>query len=170
LSSRPSKWRRRRATMAAPKPAKASKSSGMQMAAIVIVALVALSGVYYFAVYSKPSASFFSERVIIQIGGAVINTTDPSQNTPATYYPNEFVVGKGAHVTLVISNLDNITHGLAVPSFNVDTGMMQPNATVNLSFVANPVGNYTFIEPAADCGGGNCDAGQSLNGTFTVSP
>ncbi len=143
----------------------------MQLAAIAIVVLIALSGVYYYlAVYSKPSSGFFSENVVISIGGYFYNSTDPAASVPAAYYPSYFVVARGAHITLVITNTDNMTHGLAVPNFNVDTRAMKPNATVSLSFVANPPGNYTYYEPAADCGGGNCDAGATLNGTFTVSP
>jgi heme/copper-type cytochrome/quinol oxidase subunit 2 len=143
----------------------------MQVVAIVIVALIALSGVYYyFAVYNKPSTGFFSERVRIDIGGALINATDPSQDVQATYYPDNFTVANGAHITLAITNTDNVTHGLSVPKFNIDTGPMQPNATAMLSFVASPAGTYTYIEPSVDCGGGNCDAGQAMNGTFTVAP
>ncbi len=146
-----------------------TKSSSMQVVAIVIVVLIALSGFYYFAIYSKPSSTgFFSERVRIDIGGAFNNATDPTQDVLATYYPNSFNVSKGAHITLAITNTDNVTHGLAVPQFGIDTGVIQPNATAMLTFVANPDGNYTYSEPSADCGGSNCDAGQAMTGWFVV--
>jgi hypothetical protein len=70
---------------------------------------------------------------------------------------------------LSVLNLDNSTHGLAIPKFNVDTGGIAPNATRVVSFVASAVGNFTYSEPASDCGGGNCDAGQALNGWFVVT-
>jgi hypothetical protein len=146
------------------------KVSRIQIAAIVIVLIIAFSGVYYFAVYNKPATGFFSENVIVQIGGAIINSTDPSADVLATYYPDNFTVADGAHITLVITNTDNVPHGLAVPNFNIDTGEMKPNATAMLSFVASPPGNYTYSEPSADCGGGNCDAGQAMTGWFVVSP
>lgn len=130
--------------------------------------LIALSGLYYFAVYSKPTTGYFSENIIIQIGGAIQNSTDPAASILATYYPDNFTVANGAHITLVITNTDNITHGLAVPKFNLDTGEMKPNGTMMLSFVASPPGNYTYSEPSADCGGGNCDAGQAMSGWFLV--
>jgi Cupredoxin-like domain len=144
------------------------KLSGIQIGAIVIVIIVAISGLYYFAVYNKPSTGYFSENVIIQIGGPIINSTDPGASIPATYYPDNFTVADGAHITLVITNTDNVPHGLAVPKFGLDTEEMKPNATIMLSFVASPPGNYTYSEPSADCGGGNCDAGQAMTGWFVV--
>jgi hypothetical protein len=145
------------------------KVSGIQIAAIVIVLIIAFSGVYYFAVYNKPATGYFSENVIINIGGAIVNSTDPSASVPATYYPDNFTVANGAHITLVITNTDNIPHGLAVSNFNINTGEMKPNATVMLSFVASLSGNYTYSEPSADCGGGSCDSGQAMTGWFVVT-
>ena len=168
LSRRPSNWRRRRATVAAPRPARA-KSSRTQVLAIVIVVLLALGGLYYYySIYNKPSSGYFSERVRIDIGGALYNSTDPAASILATYYPENFTVAKGAHITLAVTNTDNVTHGLAVPKFGIDTGRMQPNTTAMLSFVANSDGNYTYSEPSADCGGGNCDAGQAMAGWFLI--
>ena len=143
-------------------------------AAVVVIVLVALGGTYYVAVYNKPNQGYSSERIVIQIGGAFYNSSDPDNlnglNAPAAYYPDSFNVTEGNHISLVITNTDsNMTHGLAVASFSLDTGQMQPNATVTLSFVATPVGSIVFSEPAADCGGGNCDAGSDLNGTITVT-
>lgn len=154
--------------MAAPAAGRKMKMSGIQIGAIVIIVIIALSGLYYFAVYNKPSTGYFSENVIIDIGGALVNSTDPSASVPATYYPDNFTVANGAHITLVITNTDDIPHGLAVPNFNIDTGEMKPNATVMLSFVASPSGNYTYSEPSADCGGGSCDSGQAMTGWFVV--
>lgn len=145
----------------------------MQIAAVVIAALILVSGFYYFAVYNKPSKEYASERIVVQIAAAYYNSSDPNNlngmNSPGTYYPNSFIVPLGDHVSMVITNTDNVTHGLAVQSFSLDTGPMRPNATVTLQFVAAPLGNITFYEPKADCGGGNCDAGQEYNGTITVT-
>ena len=38
-----------------------------------------------------------------------------------------------------------------------------------VSFVTNAVGNFTYDEPSADCGGEACDAGQALVGWFVVN-
>ncbi len=137
----------------------------------LVVLVAAVGGVYYFAFYSTPSSPpYFQERILIEIGGAYYNATDPASNTPASYYPSNFNVSSGAHVTLFIQNEDNFTHGLAVPHFNVDTGAMKPGSNTTLSFVASPVGNYSYYEPRSDCGGGSCDANQSLVGWFLVVP
>lgn len=144
----------------------------MQWAAVVVVALLVVSGIFYFGVYTKPSKGYATERIVVQIAAAYYNASDPDNlngmNSPGTYYPNSFDVPLGDHVSLVITNTDNMTHGLAVPKFNLDTGLMRPNATVTLEFVAAPLGNITFYEPHADCGGGSCDSGQQYNGTITV--
>ena len=158
-------------TPAAGAPKKSS--STLKLVAVVLVVLIAVGAVYYYEeVYNKPAVGNFSERIVVQIGAYYYNATDPSESVPATYYPDNFTVGLGAKIDLVITNLDNVTHGLAVPHFSVDTGPMQPNATVTLSFVASPTGNYTFSEPAADCGGGACDSNSSLadfSGWFVVN-
>lgn len=148
--------------------------SAIQTVAVAIglvVLVAAVGGVYYFAFYSNQGGSpYFNENILIEIGGAYYNATDPANSTPAAYYPSNFNVSVGAHVTFLIQNEDNLTHGLAVPHFNVDTGPMAPHSNTTLSFVASPVGNYSYYEPHADCGGGNCDANQSLVGWFLVVP
>jgi len=73
-------------------------------------------------------------------------------------------------VFLVVQNLDNLTHGLAIKGYNVDTGQIKPNATTTLTFVANQVGNFTVYEPATDCGGGKCDSNATLTGVMSVVP
>jgi hypothetical protein len=151
LSKRPSFAGKRRAVQAT------------AVAVVVLVALVAVGGIYYFAVYNKPAAAgSFSERIKIDIGGYFYNTTDPSQSVPGAYYPGSFNVSQGAHITLIVRNTDNLTHGLAVAAFHVDTGPMGANVTTDLTFVASAVGNYTYSEPSSDCGGGSCDSNSSL--------
>ena len=136
--------------------------SKIQLGAIVIAVLIALSGVYYF-VYDRPSGSsgYFAVQVVVGIAGKF-------QGTNATYLPQNFTVEKGEHVSLVVKNADNVTHGLAIPQYNLDTGKIQPNGTATLSFVPTAVGTVMYDEPSADCGGGDCDAGQSMTGNFTV--
>jgi hypothetical protein len=167
LNGRLSGWKRRRGSAAAPKPSGTLHLGKIEIGAIVIAVLVAISGFAYFAVYDKPKAAAFGETVHIQIYGYFENGT--SGTLPASYAPDNFTVMKGTIVTLKVDNTDNITHGLAVPHFNVDTGPIQPNGTAMISFTANAVGFYTWNEPSADCGGGTCDSGQAMNGNFTVT-
>lgn len=145
----------------APAPAGKSKVSRTQIIAVLIIALVAFAAVAYYALNRPSSSNYYGEQVVVQIGGAV-------GSTPATYYPGNFTVSVGEHITLLVENTDNKTHGLAIPSFSLDTGAIKPNGTATLTFVASPAGNYTYNEPSADCGGGSCDAGQALSGWFEV--
>lgn len=132
----------------------------------MVIAVVAFGSVGYYALTAKPSASslpsgYDAEQVYVQIAGATYNTT-------AGYFPANFSVTLGQHIEMIVQNTDNKTHGLAIPSFSLDTGQIPPNGTATLTFNANALGNFTYYEPKADCGGGNCDAGQSLNGYFLV--
>ena len=172
LNERLSSWRRRRGTVAPPKKGNALHLKGTEIVAIVIVALVAIAGIAYVAVNDKPNTNnYYGFTVSMWIYGAIDNSTGPGVccTIPASYDPSNFTVPVGTHVTLDINNSDTLTHGLAIPSFNLDTGPMKPNSTTVLTFTVNTAGNYTYNEPPADCGGGNCDAGQALNGFFVVT-
>jgi hypothetical protein len=131
--------------------------------------VIALSGLYYF-VYSSPSTGYFDEHLIVQIGGPYYNSTDPSASIPAAYYPANFSVGRGEHVFLVVENTDNVTHGMAIKGYNVDSGEIKAKGSATITFVSNQVGNFTVYEPAVDCGGGKCDANASLTGIMSVVP
>jgi heme/copper-type cytochrome/quinol oxidase subunit 2 len=173
LNLRPFARSRTAATAPASSPASTPSKKGWAIAIAALVVVAAVAGIYYFAVYNKPSSGGgFSERVKIDIGGFFYNSTDPSNSVPAAYYPPNFNVSIGATVNLVIRNTDNMTHGLAVPGFNIDTGAMAPNATKILTFVASRAGNYTYTEPNSDCGGGTCDSNETLadlTGWFLVT-
>jgi heme/copper-type cytochrome/quinol oxidase subunit 2 len=151
-----------------PPAGRRSSLSGMQIAAVIIIVIIAVSAIYYFAVYSKPK-NYLSENILIEIGGPIYNATDPSASIPAAYYPSNFTVAQGDHITFVVHNEDNVTHGFAVREYNVDTGVIQANQTKMVSIVTNLVGNFTYYEPSADCGGGNCDANADLVGWFVVN-
>jgi hypothetical protein len=171
LNARLSGWRRRRGTATTPRAGGGLRFSGTEIAAIVIVALIAIGGIGYAAVYDKPKTSYFGVTITVQIYGAIDNSTGPGVccTIPASYDPLNFTAVKGEHITLNVQNTDNLTHGLAVPKYNLDTGPLKPNGTATLSFVTNQIGNFTYDEPSVDCGGGNCDAGQAMSGYFLVT-
>jgi hypothetical protein len=171
LNARLAGSRRRRGTVAPPKKGGAIHLKRTEAAAIVIVALVAIAGIAYVAVNDKPK-NYYGFTVSLWMYGAIQNSTGPGVccNIPASYDPTNFTVPAGTHITLDINNSDTLTHGLAVPAFNVDTGPMKPNSTAVLTFTVPTAGNYTYDEPPADCGGGNCDAGQAFQGFILVTP
>jgi hypothetical protein len=138
--------------------------SKIEVSAIVIAVLIAIAGIAYFAVYDKHTNTF-GVTITVQIYGYFENGTSPA--LPASYDPLNFTISQGAHLTLNVQNTDNKTQGLAIPSFNLDTGAIPPNGTARLSLVANTPGNYTFDESSSDCGG-TCPANQAMNGWFLV--
>jgi len=89
------------------------------------------------------------------------------------YLPANFTVKEGQVVTLFVFNTDDNTHGLAIPAFGVDTGIVKHGITAQVSFTANKVGTFPFNEPPGYCTGGNgniCNSAQDLKGTMTVTP
>lgn len=163
-----SAWRRRAsegtaATSAG--PSKSSKVTNIEIAAVVLVVIIAISGLYYYAdVYKKSSPANYGVIIHVEIAGYF--HPNSTYSLAGSYYPGgmgtNFTVALGDHVNMIVTNEDNLTHGLAVPQFNVDTGPLSPDKSVTLSFVATPVGNYTMTEPKADCGGGNCDSNSTM--------
>ena len=137
--------------------------------AIVIIALIAIASAAYVGVYNRPK-NYTGTTIQVWTYGAFDNSTGPGVccKFRAGFDPENFTVPVGTRVTLDVQNTDNETHGLAIPSFGLDTGPLEPNATAVLTFTATTSGNYTYTEPSADCGGGNCDAGQAFNGFFLV--
>jgi len=163
------RWRRRRGTAAPPKKGGAFRITRTEVGAIVIVALIAIASAAYVGVYNRPK-NYYGTTIQVWTYGAFHNSTGPGVccNFRAGYDPENFTVPVGTHVTLDVLNSDNETHGLAIPSFGLDTGPLSPNATAVLTFTVTTLGNYTYTEPPADCGGGNCNAGQAFNGFFLV--
>jgi len=134
--------------------------------AAVVVAVLALSAAYYITTVSDGNSKNSVTIDITIIGGETTNSTD-------TYSPDNFTVTEGQHVTLVVLDSDDNTHGLIIPQFGVDTGIIQSGASVRVQFVANQAGNYTFYEPAGYCTGGfgnACNSIQKMSGTMTVLP
>jgi len=163
-------WKRRRGTVAPPTKGGGLHLSKVEAAAIAIVAIIAIAGIAYVGTSSKKT-NYFGVTITVQIYGAIDNSTGPGVccTIPASYDPYNFTVPVGTHLTLKVENTDNVTHGLAVPNWNLDTGPLKPNATAVLTLTASTAGNYTYDEPSVDCGGTGCDVGQALTGWFLVT-
>jgi len=141
-----------------------TKTRSIILAAIIVVALVVSAGYYYTSV-SNSNKNNVTVNITI-VGGDTPNSTD-------TYSPDNFTVTLNQHVTLVVLNTDDNTHGLVIPQFSVDTGIIQGGASVREQFVANKVGTFQFYEPAGYCTGGVgnvCNSIQQMTGTMTVVP
>jgi plastocyanin len=133
-------------------------SKALIIAGVVIVLVVAPA--YY--LYSS-SLSTNSVEFNIQIVG---DGTD-------YYSPANVIVRQGQVVTLAVFNTDDNTHGLAIPAFNVDTGIIKKGITARVTFTADKIGTFPWDEPPGYCTGGNgniCNSAQDLKGNLTVIP
>jgi heme/copper-type cytochrome/quinol oxidase subunit 2 len=137
----------------------------MVLAAVVLVAVIA--GGAYFSQSSTPKPSTKTQEVDLQIiGGVGVGTVD-------TYVPDNFTVTEGNNVTLVIQNTDDNTHGLEIPQFGINSGIILPGVTDRVWFIANQTGIFKYQEPPGDCKGGFggvCNSVQHMWGYITVSP
>ncbi len=141
-------------------------SKSLVTVAVVVAALVA-SGAYYAQTFNTSSTPGSSVEVDIQIVGGV------GEGTTDTYAPDNFTVVQGERVALVVLNTDDNTHGLVIPQFNVDTGIIPSGNTVRVTFVADKSGTFQFYEPQGYCtkGVGNvCNSVQRMTGNMTVIP
>jgi len=136
----------------------------MILIAVIIVALV-VSGGYYLYTASNKCSNCVTVNITI-VGGDTANSTD-------TYSPDNFTVTEGQHVTLVVLNTDDNTHGLKIDQFGVDTGIIQSGASEREQFVPNQAGTFTYYEPPGYCTGGVgnvCNSEQDMIGNMTVIP
>lgn len=166
LNARLSGWGRRRGSVASPKTGGGLHFSRTEVGAIVLVAVVALGGVGFLTLRNNSSTPYVGVTETIQIYGPIFNST---VSIPGGYAEAPFTVAKGSHVSVLVQNTANQTHGLDIPAYNVDTGPIAPNGTATISFMANKIGNFTLTESKADCGGGNCDPSPTYNMTSWFS-
>lgn len=126
--------------------------------------VAALGAFEYHMSGGSSSASSVSINIVIT-GGVGAGTVDQ-------FVPNTFTVKEGQNVTLVIQNTDDNTHGLVMPAFHVNTGLIDPGQTERLWFIANQTGTFPFDQPPGYCTGGignACNSAQHMTGNMTVT-
>jgi len=129
--------------------------------AIAAVALLVAASAYY--LYSSGQSASNSVEVNIEIVG----------DGKDYYVPASVTVRQGQVVTFAVFNSDDNTHGLAIPAFNVDTGIIKKGITARFTFTADKSGTFPWDEPANYCKGGVgnvCNSAQDLKGNLTVTP
>jgi Cupredoxin-like domain len=140
---------------------------------VVIVAALVVSGGYYFTTVSGGNCS--NCATVNMLGSTPGLYGQNATLHPDAFYPLNFTVKQGQHVTIVFDNTDDGPHELAIPAFGVNTGIVQGGSTVRVQFVADKVGIFPFFQPAGVCnaGGitpqqGGCTGQQITNGNMTV--
>jgi plastocyanin len=131
------------------------------LVAIGAVGLLVAASAYY--LYSSGQSASNSVEVNIEIVG----------DGKDYYVPASVTVRQGQVVTFAVFNSDDNTHGLAIPAFNVDTGIIKKGITARFTFTADKLGTFPWNEPANYCTGGVgnvCNSAQDLKGNLTVTP
>jgi hypothetical protein len=140
---------------------------------VVIVAILAVSGGYYF---TNVSGGNCGNCVTVNMLGSTPGLYGQNATLhPDAFYPLNFTVKQGQHVTIAFDNTDDGPHELVIPAYNVTTGIVQGGSTVRVSFVASKAGVFPFFQPNGVCnaGGispqqGGCTGQQITNGNMTV--
>ncbi len=130
------------------------------LAAALVFLVLFVAPAAYLSLSNKPGNSV---TVSVEIVG---DDTD-------RFVPSDVVVTQGQVVTFAVFNSDDNTHGLAIPAFNMDTGIIKHGITVRFTFTADKAGTFLFDEPPGYCTGGNgnvCNSVQDLRGNLTVLP
>lgn len=71
-----------------------------------------------------------------------------------SFEPSTITVNKGDTVELTIKSID-VTHGFALPEFGINKNL-KPGETVNVEFVADKTGTFSFF-CSVSCGAGHSD-------------
>jgi len=131
------------------------------LVAVAVVAILVGASAYY--LYSSGQSSPNSVEFNILIVG----------DGKDYYVPASVTARLGQVVTFSVFNTDDNTHGLAIPAFNLDTGIIKHGITAHFTFTADRLGTFQWVEPPGYCTGGNgnvCNSAQDLKGNLTVMP
>lgn len=77
------------------------------------------------------------------------------------FVPNVIEVNKGDRVRLKITSID-VTHGIGLPDFGIDSVRLPPNETKIVEFVADKTGTFNTMICTAYCGTGHADMKGSI--------
>lgn len=61
------------------------------------------------------------------------------------WYPREITVPYGTEVRLFIRNIETVTHGFALPAFNVSAGEIKAGEVAVVKFTADKKGTFPFF-------------------------
>lgn len=137
-------------------------NSKVQVFAVVVVAILVVSGTYYFTATSGNS----------QIVTISVTNGTPQNGGADVFEPPNFSVTEGQHVTIIFVNTDDGPHELVIPQFNVNTNVVQGGQTTRVEFTPNQVGTFEYYEPPGICnlnaGPAGCTGLQETSGNMTV--
>ncbi len=77
------------------------------------------------------------------------------------FIPNVIEVNKGDKVRLKVTSID-VTHGIGIPDFGVDSVRLPPNETKVIEFIADKTGTFNTMICTVYCGAGHADMKGSI--------
>jgi len=111
----------------------------------VVLVLVVIAGVFgYYQLSAAPGAK--TETISIDIRAVMQNGVERHVFDPATV-----TVRKGDHIILIVTNVDELPHGIVIPQLNLDTGPLRENQQAKLEFDANSAGTYSILCSVPRC-------------------
>lgn len=122
----------------------ASKGFDKRILVGVILVLIAIAGVfgdYQFSTAPKAMA----ETIRVEIKAVMQDGVERLVFDPATV-----TVHKGEHVILM-TNTDELPHGIVIPQLNLDTGPLREDQQAKLEFDANTTGTYSILCSVPGC-------------------
>ena len=131
-----------------------------------LLAVVIVAGCTYAAQETGKSAEAVNEIVAEESAAGVSEALNEVKEFTMTarqweFDPEVVRVNKGDTVRLFIQSID-VTHGFALPDFGVNE-RLSPGQTVEIEFVADKAGKFTFF-CSVQCGAGH----SSMNGQLIV--
>jgi len=111
----------------------------------VLLVVVVVAGAFaYYEFGTAPQVE--TETVRIDIEAVMQNGVERHIFDPAT-----MTVHKGDHVVLIVTNTDELPHGIAIPQLNLDTGRLRGDQSAKIEFDANTTGAFKMVCSVPGC-------------------
>ena len=104
----------------------------------IVVIVVVVAGIFAYYQFGAP-AQVKTETVRIDITMKLENGVERHFFDPAT-----ITVHKGSHVVLIVTNVDELPHGIEITQLGLDTGSLRENQSAKLEFDAQSTGTFTM--------------------------
>ena len=111
----------------------------------VLLVVVVVAGVFAYYQFGA-TAQVKTETVSIDIKAVMENGVERHIFDPAT-----ITVHKGDHVVLIVTNTDELPHGIAIPQLNLGTGRLRGDQSAKLEFDANTTGTFNIVCSVPGC-------------------
>jgi heme/copper-type cytochrome/quinol oxidase subunit 2 len=123
----------------------ASKGFNKRILVGVILILIAIAGVFgYYQFSTAPKAT--TETIRVEIKAVMQDGVERHVFDPATVTAH-----KSEHIILIVTNTDELPHGIVIPQLNLDTGRLREDQQAMLEFDANIIGTYSILCSVPGC-------------------